>query len=111
MNNQLHILHAFATEMTVTSDFAAQWMKALTQQTGHPANHTMLGAWRWISRRTQASEAGISSQSRNRTVSLFWPECENDYFIGYGPNTQPVFHASGNLELLTNFEWADASEP
>lgn len=108
MNNQLHILHGFATEMTVHSGFSKEWIKALTQNTGVAANHTMLGAWRWICRRTQPQE---TPSTRNRSLSLFWPECQNDFFIGYGPNTPPVLHPSGALELQQNFEWADANEP
>jgi hypothetical protein len=108
MNNALHILHSFGTEMTVHSGFGKQWMKALTQQTAHPANHTMLGAWRFICRRTQPRE---TPSTRNRALSLFWAECQNDYFIGYGPNTPTVQHPSGFLQLQKNYEWADANEP
>ena len=87
MNSDLHIMSAYATEVLVRSDMGKVWMLALTGKTPVQANHTVLGAWKYVCRNTQAKNE--APQFINHSRSAYWPECFNDYIYGYGPQTDP----------------------
>jgi hypothetical protein len=96
MNTDLHIMQAFATENTVHPHFAANWTDALSGQTANAANHTVVGAWNYICRRTQPKIGKDPDQNIAR--SACWPECVNDFVYGYGPQTDPdPFQIQGDL--------------
>jgi len=87
MNSDLHIMSAYATEVLVRSDMGKVWMRALTGKTPVQANHTVLGAWKFVCRNTQSKNE--PSQFINHSRSANWPECFNDFIYGYGPQTDP----------------------
>jgi len=94
MNTSLHTLHGFSTEMSVHSLFGAVWMAALTKKTVDPQEHTLIGAWGRVSRKTQPHSESVANENVAR--SIYWPECQGDYLQGYGPNTTP---SQNNLQL------------
>jgi len=97
MGGQLHIMQGYQTEATIHPDFGAYWTRALSGQTGVPANHTVIGAWKYVCRRTQPKINKDPNQNICR--SIFWPECEGDYVYGYGPQTDPSGgHIQGELQ-------------
>ena len=102
MNSSLHIMQAYATEVSIHPDFAMYWPTALHGGTGVAANHTVLGAWRYACLRTQPKE---SAANANISRSIYWGECGNDFIYGYGTQTDP---SSGHLqgELLENDQTA-----
>jgi len=86
ITEDLHIMQAYASEMSVHPDFSKHWPTALHGGTGVAANHTVLGAWRYVCDRTQPKESGTSA---NISRSVYWPECAGDFIYGYGPQTDP----------------------
>lgn len=95
MTTDLHIMQAYATEMSVHPDFSSYWPKALHGGTGVAANHTVLGAWRFVCLNTQPKE---SAANANISRSIYWEECAGDFIYGYGPQTDPdPEHIQGEL--------------
>merc|ERR1711916_393331 len=82
MNTSLHTLHGFSTEMSGHSLFGAVWMAALTKKTVDPQEHTLIGAWGRVSRKTQPHSESVANENVAR--SIYWPECQGDYLQGYG---------------------------
>lgn len=104
MTSDLHIMQAYATEMSVHPDFSFYWPNALHAGTGDPNNHTVLGAWRYVCIRTQPKESGTAA---NISRSAYWPECAGDFIYGYGAQTEPdPDHIQG--ELLEDDQTAPA---
>ena len=86
MNANLHIMQAYATEMTVRSDMGKFWTKALMNLTGIANDSTVLGAWKYVCINTQPRE---SVSAANVSRSAYWPECAGDHIYGYGSQTDP----------------------
>jgi len=86
MNSSLHIMQAYATEMTVRHDMGQFWTKALINATGFDSDSTVLGAWKYVCLNTQPRE---SSSNANVSRSAYWPECAGDHIYGYGSQTDP----------------------
>lgn len=108
MGNQLHIMQGYLTEATIHPDFAAYWTYALSGKTSVAANHTVIGAWKYVCRRTQPKINKDPDQNICR--SIFWPECEGDYVYGYGSQTDPSGgHIQGELQEADGT--ANDSEP
>ena len=94
MSSQLHILQAFATEMSVLPDMVPFWTRALGQKTASASDWTVLGAWKYVNLNTQPVEpVGDANVSR----SVYWPECAGDYIYGWGPQTDPVGGTQADL--------------
>jgi hypothetical protein len=106
MGNQLHIMQGYITESTIHSGFAGFWTAALSGKTGSAANHTVIGAWKYVCRRTQPKLAKDPNQNISR--SIFWPECQGDYVYGYGPQTDP---SSGHLQIELQEQDGTANDP
>ncbi len=95
MNSELHIMQAYATEVTVHPDMGKYWVNALIAGTTSANNHTVLGAWKFVCLKTQPKE---SSADANVSRSIYWPECVNDYIYGFGQQTDPdPNHIQGEL--------------
>ncbi|HRT06899.1 MAG TPA: DUF6345 domain-containing protein [Candidatus Paceibacterota bacterium] len=96
MNTDLHIMQAYATEVTVHPDMGKFWVHALIAGTPNANNHTVLGAWRYVCLKTQPKE---SAANANVSRSIYWPECAGDYLYGYGSQTDPdPDHVQGELQ-------------
>jgi hypothetical protein len=88
MNGYLHILQAYATEMSIHPDFAFRWTLALRGSSLASApNHSVIGAWNYACRNTQPP--GTPTDPVNVARSVTWPECQADFIYGYGPQTEP----------------------
>lgn len=87
INPSLHILQAYATEVTVSPLMGAVWLRALTGKNTDPTSWTVVGAWNRVCRKTQPKNE--SSMDENVARSVYWPECAGDYIVGYGPSTTP----------------------
>jgi hypothetical protein len=94
MSGLLHILQAYATEMSVHNQMAERWIEALTGDTSSSENHSVIGAWSYVCRRTQPRFDSDINVAR----SLFWPECQGDFLYGFGPQTDPDRDPSDPLE-------------
>lgn len=106
MNSSLHIMQAYATEVTVRHDMARFWIVALIGSTSFSSDNTVLGAWRFVCLKTQPLE---SSANANVSRSAYWPECAGDHIYGYGSQTDPD---PGNLQgsdLLEDDQMANTS--
>ncbi|HOX59014.1 MAG TPA: DUF6345 domain-containing protein [Candidatus Paceibacterota bacterium] len=86
MNTDLHVMQAYATEVSVLPDMGKYWVVALIGGTGVSSDSTVLGAWKYVCRNTQPKE---SSANANVSRSIYWPECANDHIYGYGSQTDP----------------------
>jgi hypothetical protein len=114
MNSYLHILQAYATEMSVHPEFAFYWTLALrgSPLAGSSVNHSVIGAWNYACRQVQPR--GRAGDSPNVARSVYWPECQGDFIYGYGPQTDPQRDPEDPLEqfdLLERDELATANEP
>jgi hypothetical protein len=108
ITTDLHVMQGFATENSVHPHLAGYWTQALSGKTGNAANHTVLGAWAYICRRTQPKISKDSNPNISR--SIYWPECQNDFVYGYGSQTDPdPDHIQA--ELLEDDANANDSEP
>jgi hypothetical protein len=87
MNGRLHVLQAYASEMSVHPLMARIWTKALTGRSPLREHDTVIGAWRYVCLETQPKETDPAKANYSRSV--YWPECANDYIIGWGPQTEP----------------------
>ena len=94
MGGQLHIMQGYITESTIHSGMGYYWTYALSGKTGVQANHTVIGAWKYVCRHTQPKLSKDPNQNICR--SIFWPECEGDYVYGYGTQTDP---SGGHLQI------------
>jgi hypothetical protein len=86
MRSSLHIMQAYATEVTVHHDMGKYWVVALINGTGVASDSTVLGAWKFVCLNTQPTEAPADA---NVSRSIYWPECANDHIYGYGSQTDP----------------------
>ena len=87
LNGWLHIMQGFATEMSVHPDMPFWWTLALRRSPfSNPADQSVIGAWNFVCRRTQP-HSGPSDVNIARSV--YWPECQGDFILGYGPQTEP----------------------
>ena len=86
MNTHLHIMQAYATEVSVLPDLGKYWVHALIGGTGIATDKTVLGAWKYVCVNTQPKE---SAANANVSRSIYWPECAGDYIYGYGSQTDP----------------------
>jgi hypothetical protein len=95
MNNQLHILQGYATEMSVHPNMVSFWTLALRHKTGSPEDYTVLGAWKYVCRKTQPTE---SYSKANVSRSIYWPACAEDYIYGWGPQSDPGNGSQSDLQ-------------
>lgn len=113
LNGYLHILQAYATEMSVHPEFAFRWTLALRRSSViSPANHSVIGAWNYACRNTQPTV--FTTDPINVARSVTWPECQADFIFGYGPQTEPnrdPFDPSEQEALLEIDHAADSPEP
>jgi len=72
MNTRLHIMQAYATEVSVLPDMGKYWVHALIGGTGIATDKTVLGAWKYVCVNTQPKE---SAANANVSRSIYWPEC------------------------------------
>ena len=86
MKSSLHIMQAYATEVTVRHDMGEFWLRALSDGTTSSADSTVLGAWKYVCLQTQPVE---SSADANVSRSIYWEECAADHIYGYGSQTDP----------------------
>jgi hypothetical protein len=86
MNSSLHIMQAYATEVTVRHDMGLFWTVALIGSTSLSSDNTVLGAWRYVCLKTQPVE---SVANANVSRSAYWEECASDHIYGYGSQTDP----------------------
>ena len=86
MNSSLHIMQAYATEVTVRHDMGLFWTVALIGSTSLSSDNTVLGAWRYVCLKTQPVE---SVANANVGRSAYWEECASDHIYGYGSQTDP----------------------
>jgi hypothetical protein len=86
MNSSLHIMQAYATEVTLMLDMGKYWIGALINGTGSASDSTVLGAWKFVCLNTQPKDA---SSGANVSRSIYWPECSGDHIYGYGEQTNP----------------------
>ncbi|MBM4094867.1 MAG: hypothetical protein FJ276_36470 [Planctomycetes bacterium] len=106
MNGYLHILQAYATEMSVHPDMAFYWTTALRGSIFTSAeDRTVVGAWNYVCRNTQWNPQHPDPDP-NVARSVYWPECAGDYIYGYGPQTEPDLDPDDPLEEF-NLEEAD----
>ncbi len=95
INTDLHIMQAYATEVTVMPDMGKYWVHTLIGGTGVAADSTVLGAWKYVCLNTQPKE---SASEANVSRSVYWPECYGDHIYGYGSQTDPDNnHIQGEL--------------
>lgn len=106
MGNQLHIMQGFITESSILPDMGYYWTYALSGKTGVQANHTVIGAWKYVCRRTQPKLSKDPDQNVCR--SIFWPECQGDFVYGYGPQTDP---SGGHLQVELQESDGTANDP
>jgi hypothetical protein len=106
MNSSLHIMQAYATEMTVRHDMGDFWIPALTGATTLSSDNTVLGAWRFVCLKTQPIE---SSANANVSRSAYWPECAGDHIYGYGPQTDPNPDNVQGSDLLEDDQMANTT--
>ena len=106
MGGQLHIMQGYSTEATIHPSMGDYWTYALSGKTGVQANHTVIGAWNYVCRRTQPKMNKDPDQNICR--SIFWPECQGDYVYGYGPQTDP---SGGHLQVELQESDATANDP
>lgn len=113
LNGNLHILQAYATEMSVHPEFSFRWTLALRGSSLVTApNHSVIGAWNYACRNTQPIPSGTDPVNVAR--SLTWPECLGDFIYGYGPQTEPNRDPSDPTEqeaILEIDHAADSPEP
>jgi len=113
MNGDLHIMQAYATEMSVLPDMAYWWVVALRQTPlSRPQDRSVIGAWNFVCRRTQPPAS--PTDPVNVARSVFWPECEGDFIFGYGPQTEPnrdPTDPSEQADLNERDEPANAPDP
>lgn len=96
INTDLHIMQAYATEVSVLPDMGKYWVHALIGGTGIAADSTVLGAWKYVCLNTQPKE---SASNANISRSAYWPECAGDHIYGYGSQTDPdPDHIQGELQ-------------
>lgn len=106
MNTSLHIMQAYATEMTVRHDMGLFWSVALIGATSLSSDNTVLGAWRFVCLKTQPLE---SSSNANVSRSAYWPECAGDHIYGYGPQTDPDPSYVQGSDLLEDDQMANTT--
>lgn len=102
MNGRLHILQAYATEMSVHHGMAKVWTKALSGRSPLRQYDTVIGAWQYVCLETQPKESDNAKANYSRSV--YWPECVNDYIYGYGPQTDPSRSPSDPTEQANLLE-------
>ena len=104
MNSSLHIMQAYATEVTVRHDMGLFWTVALIGATSLSSDNTVLGAWRYVCQKTQPLE---SATDANVSRSIYWPECSGDHIYGYGSQTDPDPSNVQSSDLLEDDQMAN----
>jgi hypothetical protein len=90
LNTSLHIMQAYATEVSIHPEFAFWWTQGLQGSIFLPPSpnfHTVIGAWNYACLQTQPVQT--PSDPANVARSAAWPECLSDYLYGYGSQTDP----------------------
>jgi hypothetical protein len=104
MNGYLHIMQGYATEMSVHPDMPFWWTLALRKSAFvEPRDHTVIGAWNFVCRTTQKN--ANPADPLNIARSVYWPECGNDFILGYGSQTEP------NRDPLEQADLVETDEP
>ena len=104
MNSSLHIMQAYATEVTVRHDMGLFWTVALIGATSLSSDNTVLGAWRYVCLKTQPLE---TTANANVSRSIYWPECASDHIYGYGSQTDPDPSNVQSSDLLEDDQMAN----
>jgi len=100
--------------MSVHPEFAFRWALALQGSSIiSPANYSVIGAWNYACRNTQ-SHTFTATDPINVARSVTWPECQADFILGYGSQTEPNRDPNDPTEqesLLEIDHDADSPEP